>query len=198
MEFATQVRIYSPSVRQRTASAALVVLFHLVVIAGLLKLTFEKVERKANDKASETILTLVPPASVAPSNAAGSGIIAPKAWFVPEIAVPPDTSALGLSLFACTPENFSNLSAEKKAHCHMLTGKAPGHGWTAYANLPSHSRYRAMWQAALAARYTPLRVDCVTTIQIKPPPGMPDTQEASAITVDPICLGSQILDMLNK
>ncbi len=194
MEQATQVSFHSP--RHRTASAALVILLHLAVIAGLLKLTVEKTERNAGP--AETMLTLVPPARslVAPSKAVGSGVIAPKAWIVPEIAVPPDTSTLGLSLFACTPENFSNLSAESKARCHMLTGNAPGHGWTAYRALPSQSRYRAMWQAALAARHKPLRVDCATAVQIKPPPGMPDTREASAIIVDPICLGTQILRAL--
>ena len=163
-------------------------------------MTFQNAERKAGDKSAETILTLVPAARslAAPSKAERSGAIAPKTFVIPEIAVPPGASTLGLSLFGCTPENLSNLPEESRARCPMRMGNAPGHGWTSYAALPSQSRYRAIWQAALAKRHTPLRVDCVTAVQIKPPPGMPDTREETAIMVDPICLGSQILGALDR
>lgn len=202
MEFVAHFGAFSPRLSQRGVSLGLVLLLHLLLIAILLTQTFDKGAFVKGER--ETVLPLTPLSRAPPARATPRAVrraTTPRAITLPpalRLPSAPDIAALGRMLSDCAPENLATLPAEERAKCHMALGGPSGNGWTAYKRLASHSRYRAMWEAALADEHSPLRVACTTAKQIKAPPGTPDRQQATAVIVDPVCLVAKILQALQR
>jgi len=98
----------------------------------------------------------------------------------------PAKGGLSIPLFSCTPEKFAGLSPEDQAKC-AGTGVMPPQ--TGIAELRSHVRDPTRRAAELAARRTPVRVDCThaktTVIQ--------NITQQTSVSVDLLCAGKALL-----
>lgn len=96
------------------------------------------------------------------------------------ITVLPPAKDLGLSLFACSPENLANLTAGERAHCTnpltmaSLQGPLPG-------GLTMHAVQSERWEQAVADRDTPSSVPCTKSQKLG------DGNGGSAVFVDALC-----------
>jgi len=95
------------------------------------------------------------------------------------ITVLPQTKDLGLSLFACAPENLANLTAQERAHCTnpltmaALQGAPPG-------GLTMHAVHDDRWER-IAGANTPASVPCTRSQKLA------DGNGGSAMFVDALC-----------
>lgn len=107
------------------------------------------------------------------------------------ITVLPPAKDLGLSLFACAPENLANLTTPERAHCtNALTLAA------LQSNLPGgltmHTVNSTRWETVAANRATPADVPCTRTQKLN------DGNGGSAVFVDALCAWDVLDKALNK
>ena len=107
------------------------------------------------------------------------------------IMVLPPAKDLGLSLFACSPENLANLTAQERAHCTnpltmaALQGPLPG-------GLTMHAVQADRWEAAVTERNTPASVPCTRSQKLG------DGNGGSAMFVDALCAWDVLDKALNN
>lgn len=96
------------------------------------------------------------------------------------ITVLPPAKDIGLSLFACSPENLANLTTQERAHCTnaltmaSLQGPLPG-------GFAMHAVQAERWEQAVADRGTPAGVPCTRSQKLT------DGNGGSAVFVDALC-----------
>jgi hypothetical protein len=186
------VRISNASVRQagrRGATLSVVLLVHGALLLAFLT---APVMQHARREQHETVITFPvppPPRSVPGRRAAQSS--APRPYTVPQLTLPPDMlvrpnapTTLDLPLADCAPESLGG--ASHKA-CSITRAFVPND------NAPQTIRNRSVqstrWAATLAARRSPVRVDCMNIVSTIG--RMPGTA-ATAIMPDPLCVLERI------
>lgn len=151
---------------RRPASALIVVLLHVALIAVLLHATF-RTSSKPED-VREIIFRLLRPAPRPERAPEAPRLIRPVAPSQSTVTPPPAQNGMSLQglhgfLFNCAPENLSNLTPDERAHC--LSGAlAPTPDETnTLRNQPSRSRDARHWARALARKQNPVLLPCASS-----------------------------------
>lgn len=162
------------SLPRRLTGAALVLLLHLVLLLALLRGVINPPRPRLVPR--ETILRFLPvprmPLPTARAPAARQPV--PRSLPVPEVTVPSPLPApvlrnLGQSLFGCAPENLGNLSAEERARCSGMVGRAPGDSDVAMPR--SHVKDPARRAAEMRAKNTQGHLPCAMLMNAPAPYG---------------------------
>src|SRR5665213_3313419 len=121
-------------------------------------------------------ITVIRPEVTAPTQA-------PSAFSVIPIIPPGAIQGFGQALNDCAPQNYADLPEDRKANC---TRPGAGVAVQQAPNLmgaPPPVRNNDIWAAQLAARNTPLRVDCTHLATQALGAG----HESTSVFVDPLC-----------
>jgi hypothetical protein len=113
---------------------------------------------------------------------------APSASSVIPLIPPGAVQGFGQALNDCAPENYARLPDDKKALCNrpgagVAVRQAPN-----LMGAPPPVRNNDIWAAQLAARNTPLRVDCTHLATQSLGPG----HESTSVFVDPLCAAREL------
>jgi hypothetical protein len=111
----------------RKLSAVLVLAIHAVVIAALLRATFQADAPERRQTEMQIVLDQLPQKTAPKSPAHGGGPPSAVALPLPDFINPnpsPQALSLGLTLFGCNPENLRDLMPAQQARCAKLSGNA--------------------------------------------------------------------------
>ncbi len=111
----------------RKLSALLVLALHVVVVAALLRMTFEGEAPPRHETEMQVILPQLPEKAPARASQPGNGPVGTAALPLPDFVNPnpsPQALSLGQTLFGCSPENLRDLTPEQQAKCAKLSGNA--------------------------------------------------------------------------
>ncbi|MBL6853253.1 MAG: hypothetical protein ISS15_08100 [Alphaproteobacteria bacterium] len=176
-----------PWYRSRWTGAAVVALVHVVLIGFVLLSTPRTIELIPSPREIYYVFHPKPPQKL-PVHIGPPPVALrppPRFEYAPRvlpraITVLPPTKDLGLSLFACAPENLANLTAQERAHCTnaltmaALQGPLPG-------GLTMHAVHGDRWEQQVAEREEPAAVPCTKSQKLN------DGNGGSAVFVDALC-----------
>lgn len=184
-----------PWYRSRWTGAGAVALVHLVLIAFVMTSMPRTVAIIQNPR--EIYYVFNPkPVKRLPLHTGSPAVLRapPRFRYAPltqpqAITVLPPAKDLGLSLFACAPENLANLTTSERAHCTnaltmaSLQGPLPG-------GLTMHAVQAERWDRAVADRNA--GVPCTRSQKLN------DGNGGSAVFVDALCAWDVLDKALNK
>jgi hypothetical protein len=164
--------------RRRMTGAALALLLQALFIAALV-LSLRPVV--APENLTHELTWILPrlreaapaPAKRAPSPEQGTASAVPPAKSaappsagsipVPLAPSPQQLGGVGQSLFGCTPENWSSLTAQQRAHCAAPNSGVAVQDAPYLLHLPDHVKDEDHWAAELKKRDSPFAIPCTHT-----------------------------------
>lgn len=108
--------------------------------------------------------------------------VSPAPQMIPFIP-PSALQGFGQALNNCAPETYANLPDDQKANCTRPGAGIAVQQAPSLSGVPSEVKDNDYWASQLAARKTPMRIDC-THLETM---GLGGGQEATSIFVDPLC-----------
>jgi len=186
-----------PWYRSKWAGAALVAAVHVVLIGFVMLSTPRTIELIPGPREIYYVFHPAPPRKL-PVHIGPPPValrVPPRFEYAPQtrpkaVTVLPQAKDLGLSLFACSPENLANLTTQERAHCTnaltmaALQGPLPG-------GLTMHAVQAERWEE-IADRNAPSSVPCTRSQKLN------DGNGGSAVFVDALCAWNVLDKALNN
>lgn len=164
----------------RKLSAVLVLVIHAVVVAALLRMTFQaEAPPERRETEMQVVFEQLPQKTVTKSRGQSGRPAGPGSLPLPDFVNPnpsPQALSLGLTLFGCNPENLRDLTTEQQAKCAKLSGNAytavssglpvyikpKGPEWEGLRNSDLRARERNTADPCMAAKAT--GTECIHNI----------------------------------